>query len=310
MLVDRDHGSMISQDRAVADPFAENDQLDAVLELASGSARRYLRGIRDERVLTPDVEAALSRWSDAMPEDGVRALATLTELGERAREAATRSSGPRFFHFVMGGGTPAALGADWLTSACDQPAYVWASSPFASRLEQVVVDWLGQLFELPAEFGGVLTTGATTANFVAMAAARNWWGEQQSVDVDAEGVVGLQSPMILSSGYPHPSAVQASGMLGLGRANVRRLARDRVARLDASGSCRPRTRAEPARSRSGRRSELTVARVTVRWSSVTWRWRGTWRIGWMTRRNSNGSRMCHSTSSASGHTPRAFPKRR
>jgi glutamate/tyrosine decarboxylase-like PLP-dependent enzyme len=179
-----------------------------------------------------------------MPEDGVGALAALTELGERAREAATRSSGPRFFHFVMGGGTPAALAADWLTSAYDQPAYAWASSPFASRLEQVAIDWLRQLFELPAEFGGVLTTGATMANFAALAAARNWWGEQQSVDVDAEGVVGLRSPVILSSGYLHSSAVQAIGMLGLGRANVRRLARDDVGRVDLAALERELDRAE------------------------------------------------------------------
>jgi glutamate/tyrosine decarboxylase-like PLP-dependent enzyme len=228
----------------VADPFAESDQLDAVLALASGSARRYLRGVRGELVLAPDVEASLSRWSDAMPEDGVGALAALTELGDRARKAATRSSGPRFFHFVMGGGTPAALGADWLTSAYDQPAYAWASSPFASRLEQVAVDWLRQLFELPAEFGGVFTTGATMANFVALAAARNWWGEQQSVDVDAEGVIGLPPPVILSSGYLHPSAVQAIGMLGLGRANVRRLARDDVGRLDLAALERELDRAD------------------------------------------------------------------
>jgi glutamate/tyrosine decarboxylase-like PLP-dependent enzyme len=216
----------------VADPFTESDQLDVVLELASETARRYLRGIRGERVLSPDIDVALGRWSDPMPEDGVGSLAALTELAERARQAATRSSGPRFFHFVMGGGTPAALGADWLTSAYDQPAYAWASSPFASRLEQVVVDWLRQLFELPAAFGGVLTTGATMANFVALAAARNWWGEQHGADVEAEGVVGLPMPLILSSGYLHPSASQAIGMLGLGRANVRRLARDDIGRLD------------------------------------------------------------------------------
>jgi hypothetical protein len=108
-LANSERGSMIWEDRAVADPFVESDQLDAVLEFASVSARRYLRGIRGEHVPTRAFEASLSRWSDAMPEDGVGALATLTELGARAREAATRSSGPRFFHFVMGGGTPAAL---------------------------------------------------------------------------------------------------------------------------------------------------------------------------------------------------------
>ena len=170
------------------DPFGEREQLNAALEAAARMARDYLEGIGDERVLSPEVEVAIGRWSDPMPEEGVGALTALTELAERAREAATRSSGPRFFHFVMGGGTPAAVGADWLTSAYDQPAYAWAASPFAARLEQVAVDWLRQLFELPAEFGGVLTTGATMANFVALAAARNWWGERQGVDVEQEGV--------------------------------------------------------------------------------------------------------------------------
>jgi glutamate/tyrosine decarboxylase-like PLP-dependent enzyme len=167
-----------------------------------------------------------------MPEEGVGTLAAVGELAARANEAATRSSGPRFFHFVVGGGTPAALAADWLTSAYDQVAYAWASSPFASRLEQVAVEWLRQLFELPGEFGGVLTTGATMANFVALAAARNRWAERHGVDVEADGVAGLPAPVILSSGYLHPSAAQAIGMLGLGRTNIRRLAKDDVGRLD------------------------------------------------------------------------------
>jgi len=216
----------------VPDPFGERDQLDAALELAAAMAQGYLKQIGDERVLSPDAEAAMGRWSDPMPEEGVGALRTLTELGERAREAATRSSGPRFFHFVMGGGTPAALGADWLTSAYDQPAYAWASSPFAARLEQVAIDWLRQLFELPPDFGGVLTTGATMANFVGLTAARNWWGERLGVDVEEQGVGRLPPPVILSSGYLHPSAVQAVGMLGFGRGNIRRLARDEIGRLD------------------------------------------------------------------------------
>jgi glutamate/tyrosine decarboxylase-like PLP-dependent enzyme len=70
------------------------------------------------------------------------------------------------------------------------------------------------------------------ANFVALAAARNRWAERRGVDVEEQGVAGLPAPVILSSGYLHPSAVQAVGMLGLGRANIRRLAKDDVRRLD------------------------------------------------------------------------------
>jgi glutamate/tyrosine decarboxylase-like PLP-dependent enzyme len=96
----------------------------------------------------------------------------------------------------------------------------------------VTTDWLRQLFELPEGFNGVLTTGATMANFVALAAARNWWGEHLGVDVDQDGLSSLPAPVIVSGGYLHPSATQAIGMLGLGRGNIRRLARDEVGRVD------------------------------------------------------------------------------
>ncbi|MGH2981616.1 MAG: pyridoxal phosphate-dependent decarboxylase family protein, partial [Solirubrobacterales bacterium] len=204
----------------MADPLSEKEQLDGALELAAAEARRYLEGIDSSVVLDPGAEETIRAWSDPMPEHGDGALAAVAELGERGRRAATRSSGPRFFHFVMGGGTPAALAADWLTSAYDQSAYTWASSPLGSRLEQVALEWLRQLFGLPEEFGGALTSGATMANFVGLAAARNWWAEQRCVDVDDAGLAELPAAAILSSGYVHPSAVQAIGMLGLGRGNV------------------------------------------------------------------------------------------
>jgi glutamate/tyrosine decarboxylase-like PLP-dependent enzyme len=216
----------------VTDPLSERDQLTRGLEIAASEARRYLADLSSHPVLDGSVEGAIRGWSDPMPERGDGTLSAISELAARGQQAATRSSGPRFFHFVMGGGTPAALAADWLTSAFDQVSFGWASSPMASRLEQVTVDWLRQLFELPEEFGGVLTTGATMANFVALAAARNWWAEQQGVDVDQVGLARLRAPAILSSGYIHPSAVQAIGMLGMGQGNVERLARDATGRLD------------------------------------------------------------------------------
>ena len=216
----------------MTDPLLEVGELDAALALAAEEARRYLATLDDAPVVPPGAEAAIERWFDPMPEQGDGSLAAIAELAGRGAAAALRSSGPHFFHFVMGGGTPAALGADWLTSAYDQVAYAWASSPLAARIEQVATDWLRQLFELPDDFGGVLTTGATMANVVSLAAARNWWGERLGVDVEAEGLVNLPEPVIISSGYIHPSAVQAIGMLGLGRARIRRLSSDPVGRVD------------------------------------------------------------------------------
>ncbi len=136
---------------------------------------------------------------------------------------------------MTGGVTPAAFGADWLTTLLDQNSFSWVSSPFGARLEAVAVDWLKELFELPAEWGGVLTTGATMANFTGLAVARRWWAEQHGIDVDAAGFSGLPPAPVFSSGYIHSSAIKALGMLGLGRETVRTFARDEVGRLDRDG---------------------------------------------------------------------------
>ena len=202
------------------------------LALAAREAAAYVEAIGDQPVLDPGAEGLLAAFEGELPAEGSGAAAALAELIETALPAATRSSGPRFFHFVQGGTTPAALGADWLTSALDQSAFAWASSPLGSKLEAIAIAWLRDLFELPPEFGGVLVTGDTMANFTGLLAARGHCAELQGADVDQAGAFGLAPPAILSSGHVHPSAVQAIGMLGLGRGNVRRLAADGVGRLD------------------------------------------------------------------------------
>jgi glutamate/tyrosine decarboxylase-like PLP-dependent enzyme len=216
----------------VGDPLDARRDLPEALELAAREATAYLGGIADEHVLKPGSDDAVSTWRAPLPEEGSGTLAAVAELAQRGRDTATRSSGPRFFHFVMGGGTPAALAGDWLASAYDQSAFTWASSPLASGLEQIATDWLRELFELPEGFQGVLVTGATMANFVGLTAARSWWAERLDVEVDEQGLAGLPAPAILTSGYIHSSALQAVAMLGLGRANVERLALDGVGRLD------------------------------------------------------------------------------
>jgi glutamate/tyrosine decarboxylase-like PLP-dependent enzyme len=215
----------------MADPGAERGDLEEVLALASRAASDYLAGIDEQPVGPPGAADALAALGGPLPEQGAGAAEAVLRLAEIGRQAATRSAGPRFFHFVMGGGTPAALGADWLTSAFDQIAFARDSSPLASRLEQVTLRWLVELFELPAEFGGVLVTGATMANFTCLAAARNWWGEANGIDVENDGLGGRRSIPVLSSGYLHPSARQALGMLGIGR-DARIFARDSAGRLD------------------------------------------------------------------------------
>jgi glutamate/tyrosine decarboxylase-like PLP-dependent enzyme len=132
----------------------------------------------------------------------------------------------------MGGGTPAALAADWLTGALDQIAFTWTSSPFAMRLEKISLGWLKELFGLPAAWSGVLTSGATMANFTGLAAARRWWGLQHGVDIEEHGLSELPPVPVLTSGYAHASALKALSMLGIGRRRVHTFASDATGRLD------------------------------------------------------------------------------
>jgi glutamate/tyrosine decarboxylase-like PLP-dependent enzyme len=136
---------------------------------------------------------------------------------------------------VIGGSTPAALAADWFAVLIDQNAGAWDSSPLAIQLEELSLAWLQELFGLPPDWGGVLTTGATTANFAALAAARQWWGEQRRVDVATDGLAGLPPIPVLTSGFVHVTSLKALAMLGIGRNQVRYCRADETGRLDLEG---------------------------------------------------------------------------
>src|SRR3989449_8909846 len=174
------------------DPIQDRDHLSTLLSQVADAARRYLARV-DELPAggTARRYEATGYLVGELPEDGTGSLAPLTSLLTHGVEAATNSAGPRFFHFVTGGSTPAALAADWLASALDNNAGVWISAPLGSKLEQVAIGWLKDLFGLPAGWGGGLTTGATMSNFTALAAARQWGGEEHGVHISERGMRGL-----------------------------------------------------------------------------------------------------------------------
>jgi glutamate/tyrosine decarboxylase-like PLP-dependent enzyme len=212
----------------VPDPLLDHGQLAAALRLIEREAEAYLAQVDGSLVRppgAPDIDGAL-------PAMGSGSLEALAELVAASMEGATRSTGPRFFHFVMGGVTPAALGADWLTSTLNQSAYNWVSSPLASRIEQVTLGWMKELLGIPAAWSAVMTSAATTANLVGLASARRWWGLEHSVDIDERGLADLPPVPMFAGGYLHASAVKALGILGLGRERPQILSRDAAGRLD------------------------------------------------------------------------------
>ena len=220
----------------MADPFLEREGLSSLLAEVAAAAQRYVADL-DDRPAGGDAmrDQAAGRFGGELPEQGEGALQTIHRLLTDGVEAAVNSAGPRFFHFVTGGATSAALAADWLASVLDNNAGLWVSSPLGSRLEQVAITWLKALFQLPSDWSGVLTTGATMSNFTALAAARQWWGEQHALDVGARGLSGLPAVPVVSSGFIHASARKALSMLGIGHSTVEVLAGDAGGRIDLPG---------------------------------------------------------------------------
>jgi glutamate/tyrosine decarboxylase-like PLP-dependent enzyme len=191
------------------------------MERAHELARSFIEGLPDRpvsRVQSPaQMAAALDEPLPAEPSDPAEALAEWLICAE---PGIVGTPGPRFFGFVNGGVTPAALGGDWLTSALDQSGGLWIISPAAAQTELVVHRWLKQLFGLPTSWAGILTTGGTMSNLVGLAAARQWASNQLGFDAAVDGLAGNPPIHVVSSTGIHASAVKSLGTLGLGRSSV------------------------------------------------------------------------------------------
>ena len=190
----------------------------------------------DERpALPPGAATALSDFRRPLPETGCGAAAAIAELQRLNELAGGNTAGPRCYHFVIGGSTPAALGADLLATAYDAVTYTWVLSPVGVEMERQALDWLKELLGLPPTWPGVMVTGASMANFVCLAAARQWWGEQHGADVSETGLVGLPQMPVLTSGFVHASTLKVLALLGTGRGNVQTFRRDDFGRIDMDG---------------------------------------------------------------------------
>ena len=213
-------------------PIPSREEFDGVIKLLANEAASYIRSLDERPVRSQGVHKLLADFDAPLPSVGSGAIQALEELIRKGVDGAVTSAGPRCFHFITGGTTPAALGADWLTTTLDQMAYAWVASPIAAKLELVSLAWLKDLFDLPSDWGGIMTTGATMANFVCLAAARQWWGQKHGIDIAEQGFAGLPKVPVLSSGYIHASTVKALGMLGMGRSSLRKFIQDSTGSLD------------------------------------------------------------------------------
>src|SRR4051812_46818707 len=207
---------------------------DAALERASALARAYVSTLSSRPVgATASLEELRSRFGGPLPQHGEDPVAVVEALAANAEGGLIASAGPRFFGFVIGGSLPAALGADWLTSAWDQNAGLYVIGPAAAVAEEVAGGWLAELFGLPAGVSVGYTTGATMASFTGLATGRHALLDAQGWDVERRGLFGAPEIPVVVSDESHVTIFAALQMLGMGR--------DRVIRVptDDQGAMRP-----------------------------------------------------------------------
>ncbi len=174
---------------------------------------------------------ALEAFSGPTPETGESSLNVIEALDRLARPGLREMISPRFFGWVIGASHPVGVAADWLAAAWGQNAANVNVAPAAAAAEAAAAKWLLDVLDLPREASVGFTTGATTAHFVGLAAARNALLHKAGWDVEADGLFGAPPIDVLVGDDAHVTIFSALKYLGLGSQRVTRIATDEEGRM-------------------------------------------------------------------------------
>jgi glutamate/tyrosine decarboxylase-like PLP-dependent enzyme len=207
---------------------------DQLLVRTQQIASAYLSSVADRRAgSVAEYGALLAAMGGALPEEGEQPLAIIERLAADADIGLVSTPGPRFFGFVIGGVLPAALAADWLTSAWDQNGFSFALSPAAAVAEEVARQWMAELLGLSPDVSLGVVTGGTMANFTSLAAGRHALLKAAGWNVEEDGLYGAPPLTVVTNEESHITIFAALQMLGLGRTRITRIP------ADAQGRMRP-----------------------------------------------------------------------
>jgi len=205
-----------------------------LLRDAARRGARYLEAL-DRRPVRPEATAiaGLTQLERPLPHEPEDPATIIAQLDELVAPATMATAGPRFFGFVIGGALPAALAANWLAAAWDQNAAMDSITPGVARVEAIALRWLIDVLGLPDSCEGAFVTGATMANFTALAAARNAVLERAGWHVEDDGLNGAPPVTVIAGAEAHPTLLKALALLGFGRRQVARLPVDGQGRVRA-----------------------------------------------------------------------------
>jgi glutamate/tyrosine decarboxylase-like PLP-dependent enzyme len=210
------------------------DMTESLASRAAAHACAYLASMRERTVsATLDGDALRARLGGPLPDRGEDPAHVIDAIAAAGRTGTVASQGPRYFGFVTGGSIPAAIVADWLVSTWDQNAQMFVMSPISAVVEQIVAEWLKELFALTPAWSVGFVTGAQMATFTSLLAARHQLLRDVGWDVERHGLFGAPPIDVVVSDESHRTVFTALRMLGLGAERLRR------ADTDAQGRMRP-----------------------------------------------------------------------
>lgn len=181
----------------------------------------YRAGLRERPVRPPvkpgDVAAQLP---DVAPESPEAFAAVFADFERLIAPAMTHWQHPRFFAYFPGNAAPASVVAEQLVAALAAQCMLWQTSPAATELETVTLDWMRAALGLPADFAGVIQDSASSATLAAALVMRERALEFRG---NREGLSGGPRLRVYCSGEAHSSVDRAIWFSGIGQDNLVRI---------------------------------------------------------------------------------------
>jgi glutamate/tyrosine decarboxylase-like PLP-dependent enzyme len=205
-----------------------------VLGDAARLAHTFLDGLAERHVgPTATVAELRERLARPLTDAGEDPRTVIADLAADVEPGLVASAGPRYFGFVIGGALPAAVAADWLTSAWDQNCGGTPVAPALTVAEVVAAGWVRDLLGLPAASGVGFVTGCQMAHVTCLAAARHAVLADAGWDVAAEGLQGAPALRVVAGAQAHLTIGRACRLLGLGAERIRIVPADAEGRMIA-----------------------------------------------------------------------------
>jgi aromatic-L-amino-acid decarboxylase len=195
----------------------------------------YLAGVGDYPVLAQVAPGDIRHALPAQPPEQPEAMeAILADIDRVLMPGITHWNSPGFMaYFGITGSGPGILG-EMLSGALNINAMLWRTSPAATELEQVTLDWLRQMLGLPRPLFGVINDTASSGVLYALAAAREAIPDLHIRQQGMSGRAEVPRLRYYASQEAHSSVEKAGIVLGVGQAGLRKIGVDSEFRMDVA----------------------------------------------------------------------------